>query len=95
MNKKQSCCIYCNSSFFSLHIGQLFSAITANILAVVADHTVRRIAEDTGRLKLLEYDFVTIHVDFQLIPLRNILRASNLDGQHNSTQLVHLTNDTR
>ena len=69
-------------------------AFLTNILPVIRDQTVGRTAENTGGFKLLQNDPVIFHIDFQFIPLGDVQCAAQLDGQNDSSQLVHFPNDT-
>ena len=77
-----------------LIISHLFDTFLTNILTAVCDKTAGRSTEEAGRFKFLKDDPVILHKDLQLVPLGNVERAPQLDGQYNSTQFVYLTNDT-
>ena len=68
-------------------------AFLADILSAVQDQIPEGSAEHTGRLKFLQNNMVIFHVDLQLIPLRDVQRPAELNGQHDAAQLIHLAND--
>ena len=68
-------------------------ALLADVLAAIADQLPAGRTEDAGRLEFLQNDSVALHVDLQLIPLRNVQRPAQFDGQHDAAQLIHLAND--
>ena len=78
---------------FALVLPHAADALLADVLAAVADQLPGRGAEDAGRLEFLQNDAVALHVDLQLIPLRNVQRPAQFDGQHDAAQLIHLAND--
>ena len=78
---------------FALVLPHVADTLLADVLATVADQITGRCTEDAGRLEFLQNDSVALHVDLQLIPLRNVQRPAQFDGQHDAAQLIHLAND--
>jgi hypothetical protein len=77
-----------------LIISHLFDTFLTDILSAVCDKAAGRAAEEASGFKFLKDDPVILHKDLQLVPLGNVERAPQLDGQYNSAQFVYLTNDT-
>jgi hypothetical protein len=68
-------------------------AIGADVLALITDDIFRIIAKNAGRLVLFEDDAVPVHKDFQRVAFRNIERAPHFDRQHDTAELVNLSDD--
>jgi hypothetical protein len=80
---------------FLLVISHLPQALSADILPLVGHQALGRRTENAGRLVLLQDDTIILHKDLDLIPLSDIQRTPDLDGQNDSSQLVYLANNTR
>jgi hypothetical protein len=72
---------------------QFVDAVGADVFALIPDNIFRVFAEDARRLVLFEDDVVTVHKDFQRVAFRNIKRAPHFDGQHDTAELVNLSDD--
>ena len=83
----------CSIRDFLSIFGHFADTILANILSAVGDQTPGGPAEDTCRFEFLQDDPVILHVNFQLIPLRDIQRAAQLNGQNNSAELIYFSNN--
>ena len=70
--------------FIYLIFSHFPDTFAANILPAEGNQIPERTAEHAGRLKLLQNDPVIFHIDLQFVPLRNIQRTAQLDGQHDS-----------
>jgi hypothetical protein len=77
-----------------LDIIHIVDAIHAHILAPVGYQAKAGTAENTGGLVLLQHDLIVIHINFQLVPFPQIQSAAQLDGKHDSSLLIYLTNNS-
>ena len=68
-------------------------AVGANVLALVVDDVFRVITEDAGRLILAQDDGLAIHEDLDAVFFLDAEGSSQLDGEHDTTQLVNLSNN--
>jgi hypothetical protein len=71
-----------------------FDALWADVLAVEHDDVLGIVAEDTGGLILPQNDGRTIHVDLKGIFLRDVQGAAQLDGKHDTAQLINFPHNT-
>ena len=69
-------------------------AVPADVFPVEVHKPSVRCAENAGRLKFAQNNPVPLHEDLQLIPLRNIQRAAQLNGKHDPSQVIHLADNT-
>ena len=69
-------------------------ALRADVLAVEHDDVFGVITEDTGGLILPQNNGRTIHIDLKGIFLRNVQGAAQLDGQHDTAQLINFPHNT-
>ena len=74
-----------------VHVADTF---LTDIFAMVDRQPVGGAAENAGRFKLLQDDLIVFQIDLQFIPLCNVQRPAKLNGKHDSSQFVHLSNDT-
>ena len=70
----------------------LFNARGANTLAVEINDIVNVVAENAGRLILLQDDAVVVGKDFNGVLLLDVQNFADLDGEDDSSQLVDLAN---
>ena len=86
-----------SGDFFQLR-SELFvhgaDAVGADVLALVVDDVLRVVAEDAGRLILAQDDGLTIHEDLDAVLLLDTERSSQLDGKHDTAELVNFSNNT-
>ena len=68
-------------------------AVGADVLALITDDIFRIIAKNAGRLVLFEDDTVPVHKNFQRVAFRNIERTPHFDRQHDTAELVNLSDD--
>jgi hypothetical protein len=64
-----------------------------NILPLELDDVFLTVAEDAGRLKLFQYDGRPIHINLQGVFLLDIQSTAQLDGQNDTPQFVHLSDN--
>ena len=83
-----------HSGSFSI-FRHVFNAFLADVLLPVGDQSSGRTAENARRLEFLQDNAVTLHVDFQLVPLRDVQCAAQFNRQYDSSQLVHLPDNAR
>lgn len=74
-------------------VTHLLKTAATNILVSVDANVVRIPAKDARRLVLFEDDLLPVDVDFERIFLGNLQGATQLDGNHDASQFVHLTDD--
>ena len=70
---------------FFLIFGHFLDAVLADILPAVGNQTPGGTTEHAGRFKLLQDDPVILHVDFQFIPLGNVQRPPEFNGEYDSS----------
>ena len=87
--------LYAFFSRRSILSGELPDTVQADIFALEGSHIKGAVAENAGRLILLQTDLVAVHVDLQRIPLVDVQRTAQLDGQHNPSQFIDLPNNSR
>ena len=80
-------------SFISILILELVEAGLADVLALVVHNILRVVAEDAGRLILLEDDSRLINIDLERVLLSDVQSSAKLDGQDDSAEAVHLSYD--
>ena len=85
--------------FFHIHIRnsnltKLFLAFVADIFTTECHKTPGRSTEGAGRLKLLQHDFSVVNKNLHFIANFNIQSSAKLNGQHNSAQFIHFTNNS-
>ena len=78
----------------SLHAGNAASAGFAYVLILKLGQRLGRIAEHAGGLVLLQDDAIILGEDLQFIPFSNVQNSAQLDGQYDSSQFIHFTNDS-
>ena len=71
---------------------ELVYAAFADKLAVEVHHVVGVVAKDAGRLILLYHDPIAIHKELDRILGIYVKYLSDLRREHDSSQLVYLTN---
>ena len=74
---------------------QLFDALGANPLARKINDIVRPIAEGAGRLIFLQNDTVLVNKNFNGVLFLDAQRLTDLNGQHDPSQIIHLANYSR
>ena len=77
-----------------LALAQGLHAAGADVLPMEDGDAVGLIAEDAGGLILLQHDGLAVHVNLQTVLLCNVQGAAEFNGEHDASQLVHLTHDT-
>ena len=70
--------LYAFFSRRSILSGELPDTVQADIFALEGSHIKGAVAENAGRLILLQNDLVAVHVDLQRIPLVDVQRRSSM-----------------
>ena len=70
-------------------------ATLADVFPSIGHQAARRPAEDTSGFKFLQDDAVVLHEDLQLVTLSNIQSTPQFNGQHDSAELVHFSDNSR
>jgi len=66
----------------------------ADVFPPVIRQSPGRTAEQTGWLVLLQYDSISIQIDFQRIPFLNIQSPAKLNRKNDSAQFVNFTHNS-
>jgi hypothetical protein len=72
----------------------MLDALHANILAMVVHQSVGRSTKNARRFKLLQHNLIIFEVDFHFVSFRNIQCPAQLNGKHDSAQLVNSADDS-
>ena len=68
-----------------LVFSHFLDAFLTHVFSAVGNQPSGRTTEQACGLKFLQDDAITLHVDFQFIPLLDIQGAAQFDGQDNSS----------
>lgn len=68
--------------------------VGADVLPAEIDDALRAVAEDTCGLVFAQNDGVSLHIDFERVPFRNVQRPPQFYGKHNSPQLIHFPDNS-
>ena len=74
---------------------KLPQTLRTDILPVEHRHVLGAITEDAAGPILLEDDRRSLNIDLQCVLFRDVQRPAQLDGQHDTAQLVHASDDPR
>ena len=80
---------------WSVALAKLPQTLRADIFPVEDRHVLGAITEDAAGPILLEDDRRSLNIDLQCVLLRDVQRPAQLDGQHDTAQLVHASDDPR
>ena len=80
--------------YFLFAPAQLAAARGADTAALELLHTLVAAAENTDRLASLEDDAVLLYIDLQRRAIFDLHGAAQLDGQHDTAQLINFPHNT-
>ena len=72
---------------------ELVQAGLADVLALVVDNVLCVVAENAGRLILLEDNGGLVNINLEGVLLGDVQSSAKLDGQDDSAEAVHLSYD--
>ena len=78
-----------------LQIFQFLQALGADILPLEYRDVFGGVAENAAGLVFFQNDGRAFHIDFQCILLADIQRPAHLDGEHDPSQFIHLSDNSR
>ena len=81
-------------SFLRLYAFDFFQTLRTDVLSAKNYNVFRAVTEDAAGTVLLQHDRCAVHINLQCFSLRNVQGTTQLNGQHDAPQLIHLPYDS-